>query len=98
MLTDFYKEILKWVDTGKSEYPFLEKTGLCSNLIIFADKNNTTGYNYRESLYDQFHEAGLSEVYPFNEDRIEYVIECHKGAAYMNASRINWIKKHATSM
>lgn len=46
-------------------------------------------------MMDQFAGAGLSSVFPFNNDIRGAYIDQDEGTAYKNVKRLDWIRNHA---
>lgn len=97
MLTDFYIQMLLWLETGENPYGFHESFGLCDNLKGYccALRVDSNKVSYEISM--QFAIAGLDNTYPFNSSlgELSYEEECRAGKLYENESRLNWIKQHA---
>lgn len=94
-LKQFYVEMQEWIDAGcpSEGEKFDPDYGLCYNCIRFG------GVQLQGELNLQFKDAGLSTVFPFNEDpelKDSYGDERLYGTIYENPARLAWIKKHAT--
>lgn len=98
-LKQFYLEMEWWISGKNCKYRFSDVTGLCGNLRKYMYSNDIK-HEKRVSLLNmlksQFISAGLDEDFPFNSGlRYKYDDEHFK---YENQQRIDWIKKHATSV
>ena len=91
-LQEFYNEMNKIIS-----YPsyrpdwFYSKVGLCLNCVA---------YNYSQAeLQEHLFSAGLSPVFPFNNDDAEssYTHEKRTDTLYQNPARLAWIKQHANN-
>ncbi len=98
MLTDFYKEIQQWLDTGESNHPSKKHYGLCTNLLVYSNRQDDEYTKNISAMRQQFNEANLRVDYPFNSamDDAIYENELRSGKLYENKKRLDWIKKHAT--
>lgn len=98
-LKQFYLEMYHWITHKECKYQFSPTIGLCCNLRKYMYSNDIK-HGKRASLLNmlesQFISAGLDENFPFNNgNRGQYDNEHLK---YENQHRIDWIKKHATSV
>lgn len=98
MLTDFYKEIQQWLDTGESNHPFKKHYGLCTNLAAYCREKSDNYSRHIQDMKQQFATANLDKVYPFNSEDGDrpYEVEMRLRKLYENEKRLDWIKKHAT--
>lgn len=91
-LQEFYNEMNKIIsDPSYRPDWFNPKVGLCLNCVA---------YNYsQDELQEHLFSAGLSPVYPFNNDEGDssYIHEKLTDTMYQNPARLAWIKRHATN-
>lgn len=91
-LQEFYNEMNKIIsDPSYRPDWFDSKVGLCLNCVR---------YNYsRDELQEHLFLAGLSPIFPFNNNDTEssYTHEKHTDTLYQNPARLAWIKQHATN-
>lgn len=99
----FYCAYQEWLDLGAPEWkPFYRTAGLCHNLTRYLklrglQKNNDIVAIQRE-MYAQFVEAGLDRLYPFNESRGDYALECKFKKCHVNERRVKWVREHAAEI
>lgn len=93
-LTQFYRSYAGWLDDGAKEgMVFYRNHGLCLNLCEWLATADMQDQLLGE-IYDQFKDAGLCTVYPFNE-RDGFHREHREHTCYLNEARINWVRQHA---
>jgi hypothetical protein len=94
-LKQFYRDIHAAIDSGCETDWFCLRHGLCVNVTRWAaDKPDCHGLIAR--MLDQFADAGLHTVYPFNQGcRFDHSDEKCAGRIYQNLRRLQWIKDHA---
>lgn len=93
-LTQFYREYLKWVDSGASRnLPFDPGFGLCANL--YEHLVDTTIYpEVLGEMTMQFSDAGLNDIHPFNDDILTYISDREAATHHLNPKRIQWVRDH----
>ena len=88
----FYRDIQKWISEGMKDHPVFRKyVGLCSTYHYWSRHTN----NKIHKIGDDFKTAGLYQVFPFNENVLDYNKERLAYSIYMNPRRLAWIKEHA---
>lgn len=101
LLTNFYQDIQAWIDAGFPQGIFRKDRGVCANLVFWSENEGLSNIAWVEldlEMEDQFKQAGLHALYPFNNGQpAEFSIEFHSGTAYQNPKRLEWIKNHAVS-
>jgi hypothetical protein len=97
MLTQFYKDLLAWVDAGCPPHKaFQKRTGLCGNLIWWCKDSACDKTHPIYEMQNQFREAGKNLYFPFNYGHDEhYAIEYALNTLFHNKQRLDWIKRHA---
>lgn len=97
LLTDFYRTYLAWAE-GKQLGFFTKKCGLCHNLAKYL---NSTGCSHFyedviSEMRDQFVNAGLDDIYPFNNGSgRDYDSEGKNDNMANNQTRMKWVRDHA---
>lgn len=95
-LQEFYNEINKWIKEGcHNHVAFIKSAGICHNLeryMRFSDKRVS---GIAMDMAEQFLDAGLEFLMPFNESPEDYRNECNNNTVFLNHKRIKWVKDHA---
>lgn len=99
-LTRFYKEFEAWLnDNCPLNECFSNDVGLCWNLQRWSQKELGDTYYIYEEMKDQFQNAGLCHIYPFNPkntgEELSYWDETAMKMCHLNTKRRQWIKNHA---
>lgn len=98
LLTEFYREYLKWVEEGACERaPFLRSSGLCANLSHWAAHKVVTTIEWDElevEMTTQFLNAGLHRELPFCTWE-EYNRMSATCTYHLHEPRIAWVREHA---
>lgn len=95
-LLQFYKEWLKWAESGGSDDHdvFNNGTGLCNNLErwldLACDYPRNSVYHCEDLLHYQFKDAGLSCIYPFGEYAYDNAAELD--TMHKDEKRLSWVK------
>lgn len=102
LLKQFYREYRDWLLNDapvKNKFDFTRSSGLCVNYhsYIFAHgiMNNLV---LVQELDQQFTDAGLCNLIPFNRKRegdVSYMIEAETGTCHLNKKRREWVFTHA---
>jgi hypothetical protein len=102
-LTQFYQAYLEWLETGCPPHPvFFKGFGLCRCLVDFmigvhSYSRESAVIVFKRELQQQFQEAGLDYLFPFNNgSRVAYIDESEELLTHANPQRIQWVKEHAT--
>ena len=104
LLTQFYQAYAAWLDDGALDnVVFSRAHGLCTNLMRWCtvtDQEIRILRDLHRELGDQFFQARMSELVPFNKDIVHYHIEQGDGglrqaACHLNRKRIEWVMQHA---
>lgn len=106
-LQGFYNAMAKWVNAGtpyNNPLNFWEGYGLCANLGNYLDARNVpndTSDKVKKELTEQFIEACLTPLYPFNDVEISkgekgrtFLSERRENVLYKNPYRLAWIYAH----
>lgn len=99
-LTAFYNDLNEWInsDFPLCDYPFIDSVGLCTNLSVWC-KDKYLSDSLKQSLvvelHEQFNDAGLDILTPFNANFGSYSQETKTDNIFKNPKRIAWIKNHA---
>lgn len=89
-LKAFYKAYAAWLDAGAPEgKPFHRRKGLCFSLDEWSDCN----FGLSNEMMNQFYEAELHPVYPFDGGGGDKFRACEN--KYLNPARVAWVRKHA---
>lgn len=91
LLTAFYMAVLRYIKTGENLHEFTRFKPLCSLLHSFASNREQWNQLYNE-MRQQFEDAGLSRVHPFNAAYGE-LLQYHDH--YQNPKRVAWVVDHA---
>ena len=92
----FYKEMQAWIRDGQKPHAvFNRHCALCDTLSSYVGGEEAE--QKLDFLVENFLQAGLHELNPFNTNHASYAIECHNGTVYQNPRRLHWIKYHAMS-
>jgi len=95
LLTAFYRAFLFFADTGENPYKFSRANGLCGSLAKFLAAT-TEDYSPCEEMYQQFKDAHLDVVYPFNNGSgFNYDHEMKTRNTTKNQTRLKWVRDHA---
>lgn len=87
-LKAFYKAYAEWLDSGAPDRkPFRHRKGLCYSLDEWSDYN----FDLSDEMQQQFIDAGLSCLYPFDEDSSVFRLDENK---HLNPARVAWVRKH----
>lgn len=92
-LSDFCKTVLEILELNKDDRPtwFCDYTGLCSNAILYDDKQGSHSQTRMRLA------AALNyETYPFNSDEEDYKAEADTGTLYTNKKRLAFLREHAS--
>ena len=95
-LTKFYNAYLAWLEAGAETDQFTRRDGLCINIIDYFDCEKPPEL---DEIHNQFREAGLCAILPFNKESngdVSYYGEIYDASAHLNQKRIDWVKEHAT--
>lgn len=96
-LTAFYKSYLDWLDVGAPhEQPYSRKYGLCSNILHYYFNSNWRNYYpIKEEMKNQFDQAGIHTIYPFEGSKYHYHDAAEHRKLHLNPARIQWVRDHA---
>ncbi|QIG68760.1 hypothetical protein EVB68_023 [Rhizobium phage RHph_Y2_6] len=96
VLEQFYKQIYVWICRGTPQHKIFDtEYGICANLLEYMPDSMVS--KTRRLLRDQFIEAGLDDICPFNQGDYDiYKKERDAGLLYRNPLRLKWIEDHAT--
>ena len=95
-LQEFYNEINEWISKGcPYSVVFATNGGLCRNLSQYLKYNNALAKSPVLAMPEQFLDAGLEFLMPFNESPEDYRDECNNNTVFLNPKRIKWVKDHA---
>lgn len=99
LLTRFYRAVAEQLDRDTPDAIFHEDTGLCGNLrhwgarILNLSQEKVTALV--QEMEQQFRDAELNAMFPFNPVEGSYCDEEEAGTLYDNINRIQWIRDHA---
>lgn len=95
-LTKFYQEYALWLEEGAPDkLPFWRQFGLCGNYkqhLLDGDLDNVD--EHLNELTNQFEEANLMFLFPFNISGDDYNYESDNGVHHLNEKRIAWVHQH----
>ncbi len=96
VLTAFYRAYLDFAE-GKPISYFTKSCGLCHNLFWFLQKSGKQDnyYYVLAEMEQQFMDAGLNKVYPFNNGADDYEGEKEGNNIPNNQKRLDWVRLHA---
>lgn len=93
-LTKFYKEYALWLDEGApNQLPFWRQNGLCASLADM-DWPNEIYMRVKDEMNQQFVNAHLYMVYPFNGSSASFYKEACSKTLHLNKKRIDWVLNH----
>ena len=96
LLTAFYRAFLLFAETGENPHNFSDCAGLCSSLVRFLDDTFAKDYLACDEMYQQFKDAHLDDVYPFNNGSgLNYNLEMKARNTTKNQTRLKWVRDHA---
>lgn len=93
-LTKFYQEYALWLDEGApNRIPFWKIHGLCASLADM-DWPDEIYMRVKDEMKQQFFNARLSMVYPFNKGYEDFDNEAKFRTIHLNQKRIQWVLDH----
>lgn len=96
LATAFYRTIQSWLNEGMPPNgTFSRSDGLCLNAYWWARHSGYATGELKLELHNSFAQAGLKQLYPFNENSDGYLYEHGMETIYLNPVRLQWIKDHA---
>lgn len=104
-LTSFYQAYNHWLENGaeedfhetKNPHEFRRSEGLCAALHRLTSRGvygNVSSWQIRNELTNQFKNAGLSPMIPFQNQEFFFYIEQSSRLMHLNPMRIKWVKDH----
>jgi hypothetical protein len=97
-LKEFYRAYLKYLKGEENLYGFQGHMGLCRALLQWGTKQSMGIHRINElleAMKQQFRDAGLDFVLPFNNCMSEWQAEHRSHRMNFNYRRIAWVTKGA---